>query len=86
MPKEVKRVIILTPKSKSEEVIKQAFEAQMTHIWLQQMCETPKALGLGKSGMAQFIYGKCIFMVAEPVAGMHKVHRSIKRLFRTFPR
>jgi len=86
LPKEVKRVIILTPKSQSTDIIQQAFDAEMTHIWLQQMCETPKALGLGKSGMAQFIYGNCIFMVAEPVKGMHKFHRSIKRTFGNFPK
>ena len=86
LPKDVKRVIILTPKSQSELIIKQAFEAGMTHIWLQQMCDTPKALGLGKSGMAQFIYGNCILMVAEPVSGLHKFHRSIKRTFGSFPK
>jgi hypothetical protein len=86
LPKEVKRVIVLTPKSKSAEIIQQAFDTEMTHIWLQQMCDSPKALGLGKSGMAQFIYGKCIFMVAEPVVGMHKLHRSMKRMLGRFPK
>jgi len=86
LPKDVKRVIILTPKSQSADIIQQAFDLNMTHIWLQQMCDTPKALGLGKSGMAQFIYGNCILMVAEPVKGMHAFHRSIKRVFGAFPR
>ena len=86
LPNEVKRIIILTPKSQSADIIQQAFELEMTHIWLQQMCDTPKALGLGKSGMAQFIYGNCIMMIAEPVQGLHAFHRSIKRTFGLFPK
>jgi len=86
LPKEVKRVIILTAKSQSADIVQQALDAGMTHVWLQNNCETPKALELGKQGKAQFIYGKCIFMIAEPVKGIHAFHRSIKRAFGSFPK
>jgi len=86
IPKSIKRVIILTPKTQSAEIVKQAIEVRMTHIWLQQMSDTPEAIALGKNSSAQFYYGNCIFMIAEPVTGMHKFHRSVKQFFGSFPK
>jgi len=86
IPKSVKRGIILTPKTQSAEIVKQAIELGMTHIWLQQMSDTPEAITLGNGSSAQFYYGNCIFMIAEPVKGMHKFHRSVKQLFGSFPK
>lgn len=86
IPKDVKRVIIITPKQESATIIQQAVDLGMTHIWLQQMSDTPEAIAIGKNSSAQFYFGNCIFMIAEPVKGIHAFHRSIKQFFGSFPK
>ncbi len=86
VPKDVKRVIIVTPKSQSASIVQQASECGMTHVWIQQTCDTPEALEIASQHNLQCVSKHCIFMVAEPVTGIHKFHRSMKRFFGGFPR
>ena len=81
IPGEIENLFVVTPKSQTEEIVKQAKEKNIKRIWIQQMSETFESLKIAKEANMELIYKKCIFMYAEPVKGIHKFHRAIKKFF-----
>ena len=73
-------VISVAPKN-ALTVVREAAEAGMKHIWLQQGAENPEVLALGRELGVNLITGKCILMYAQPVTGFHGWHRTFARIF-----
>ena len=86
IPESVKRLIIVTPKHQTAELVSHASRNGFTHIWIQQSSETPESIALCKESNITHVTGHCIFMIAEPVKGIHSFHRSLKRFFGSFPK
>jgi uncharacterized protein len=86
LPADAQSIVILTRKDKTEEAVRQAVQRGMKNIWIQQMGHTFDALRIAKESGANVIFGKCIMMFGEPVAGVHKFHRSIYKLFGRLPK
>jgi len=86
LPAEVESLAIVTRKDKTESLVDAAISCGIKNVWIQQMSETPAAVEKAKNAGINVIYKKCLFMFSEPVAGMHKFHRSIKKLFGQLPR
>ncbi len=78
-------LLIATPKTETEKVLKSAIDKKVNNVWIQQMSETPEALALGEASDINFIYKECIFMFSKP-EGIHKFHYTIKKIFRKIPR
>jgi len=85
LPPDVRHVLIVVPKSKTNQVMQEVIDKGITHIWLQQQSETEEALQLAKDNNINLIYGQCIFMHAKPVTGFHCFHRFLKKLGGKFP-
>jgi len=85
LPPDVKRLLVITNKEATTEVVKQGLDKGLQHIWIQQMSETKEAVDLGGQSDINFISKHCIFMFADPVKGLHKFHRGIQRFFRKYP-
>ncbi len=81
LPTEVQHLIILTRKDRTTEIVKQAIAKGIQNIWIQQMSDSPEAIEIATEAGIHLICGKCLFMYAEPVEGMHKFHRGCKKLF-----
>ena len=84
LPKNVNKLIILTPKEFTDEIITEASKKGITDIWVQQMCDSENTLTLAKSLNMNIILNECVFMFAEP-KGIHKIHRVIKQIVGTLP-
>lgn len=86
LPEDVKAMVVITPKNKTEEIVKQAGNKGIKHLWIQQMSDTPEALEIARQQGMNLIHGRCIMMFSEPVAGMHKFHRGIMKFFGRLPK
>lgn len=85
LPSDVKGIIILTKKSKTASVIKEAREKGIRNIWIQQMADSPEALEQLKGSDINYITGECILMHYK-ANGIHKFHGSLKKFFGRFPK
>ena len=86
IPDDVKSLLIVTPKEETDGVLREAINKGITNIWVQQMSETEDTIKIAEEYQVDVIYKKCIYMFAEPVAGFHKFHRTIVRIFGGLPR
>jgi len=86
LPDGTENLYIITPKSNTTEIVKQAIEKKIKRIWIQQMSENPEAIQLADKAGISLIYKKCILMFAQPVNGVHKFHRFFVKLFGGLPK
>ena len=74
-------IIHQCPRSPASAVFREAAEAGVRNVWVQQQAETPALIELGKELELGLVYGKCILMYAPPVRSYHAVHRFFVNLF-----
>ena len=86
LPRDVSHLLILTPKEETDVVLREAINKGITNIWVQQMSETADTIRIAEEYNVELITGKCIYMFAEPVAGVHKFHRTLMKWFGKLPR
>ena len=86
LPLNVHNLLVLTPKKQTKDLVAEALAKGIDSIWIQQMSDTPEAIELARSRPVNLVTGECILMHVEPVTGIHKFHRTIRRFFGLFPR
>lgn len=86
LPADVDRLVVVTPKKLSLDVLKGAYAKGIKQVWVQQMSDTEEALNYSMAHFDNIVYRQCIMMFAKPVQGMHKFHRNIKGLFGRLPK
>ncbi len=72
-------VVCITP-DRVESTLRNAAEAEVHHVWLQQGAENANAVKTGESLGIKTVAGKCILMYAEPVRSFHALHRFFARM------
>lgn len=85
LPPGIDKLLILTPKVFTDEIVENAHKKGIKKIWVQQMCDTDNTLILASKLGISLIINECIFMFAEP-KGIHRVHKTFKMIFGTLPR
>jgi uncharacterized protein len=85
LPPDVKGVIVMTRKGITASVIREAIDAGIKQVWIQQMSDSPEAIELLKVSGINYITGECILMHYKP-GSIHKFHRAINRFFGRFPK
>ncbi len=86
LPLNVHSLLIITPKKQTKSVVTEAVAKGIDNIWIQQMSDTPEAIELAMSHPINLVTGECILMHLDPVTGIHKFHRTVKKLFGLYPR
>lgn len=86
LPPDVKHLLIMTPKRETEKLVNDAVARGISHLWIQQMSDTPEAVQRAREAGIKLVTGQCIFMWAEPVRSIHKFHKSVYRLFGVLPK
>jgi predicted CoA-binding protein len=86
LPADIDSLLIMTPKAMTDNILREAISKGIKNIWVQQMSETSDTLKIAEEYQKEIIFGKCIFMFAEPVAGFHKFHRTLLKIFGAIPR
>ena len=85
LPERPDGVITVVPPAATEEVVKQAKEAGIQRVWMQQGSESEKAIRFCRENGMTAIDGECILMFAEPAAFYHRFHRWIWKLLGKLP-
>jgi uncharacterized protein len=85
LPVEAKGLIVMTPKSQTASVLRDARDKGFKHIWVQHMSESKDALKELEVSDINFITGQCILMYYKP-HGIHKFHQKLKRFFGKYPK
>jgi predicted CoA-binding protein len=86
LPGDISGLLVLTPKTETLGVVKDAVKKGIPNLWIQQMSDTPESIEYALSNKVNLVTGQCILMFAEPVRGFHKFHRNLKRLFGQLPK
>lgn len=85
LPENVKGLIIVTKKTETPGVIREAKEKGIQQIWIQQMADSKEAFSELEGSGINYITGECILMHYKPHS-IHKFHAAILKIFRRFPR
>ena len=85
LPEPVGGAIVCVKPERAEQVVREAKEAGIERVWLQQGGESQEAIAFCESNGVDAITKECILMFAEPVESIHRFHRFFKRLFGRMP-
>ena len=72
-------VVCIAP-NRVESTLRDAAEAEVRHVWLQQGAESANAVKMGQSLGITIVAGRCILMYTEPVRSFHAFHRFFVRV------
>lgn len=86
IPGAVGGVVVVVPPPEAARVVREALDAGITRVWLQQGSESEGAIAECLDRGALVVAGHCILMFAEPVRSFHRFHRTIWRLLGKLPR
>lgn len=84
LPTGLNHMLVLTPASQTEEVVRNAYDQGIRNVWIQQQSETPAALDFAYENNMNVVWNHCIFMFTRPT-GIHRFHYRIKKFFRGIP-
>jgi len=84
IPEPVGGVIVCVPPSDAVTAVRDAAEAGIKHVWLQQGAESPYVANLCAQLGLNAVLGECILMFAKPT-GIHKAHRVLAGMFGRLP-
>lgn len=79
-------IITIVPPAETEDVIRVAFDLNITNVWMQQGSSSKDAINFCKEKGINFVSDECILMFAEPVRSIHKIHKWINKLVGKYPR
>jgi uncharacterized protein len=86
LPEKVGGALFVTPPAATERALREAVEAGVLHVWIQQGAESQEALAFCREKNLSAVSGHCILMFAEPVGSFHRVHRWFMNLFGGLPK
>lgn len=86
LPEVVTGIIICTKPNHTLELVRQALDKGIRHIFLQQGAQNDEAIQLALDQGANIIHRRCALMFAEPVGSIHKFHRGLSKLFGAYPK
>jgi predicted CoA-binding protein len=86
LPGKVGGVLVFTPPSQTEKVVREAVAAGIRRIWIQQGAQSEAALRFCADNKLPAVSKQCILMFVEPVSSIHALHRWVKKLFGGMPR
>ena len=78
---QVDSVVICVSPRQAGAALRDAADAGIQRIWLQQGADSPEVLALAKELGLTPVTKKCILMYAQPVKSVHGFHRAVNRLF-----
>lgn len=82
---EVDAVLLVTPPAETEKLVREAKEAGMKRIWIQQGAESADALKYCATHGLSAVHHECILMFAHHPGFVHRAHRWIRGAFGHLP-
>jgi predicted CoA-binding protein len=81
LPEKVGGLVAVTQPAVSEQLVREAAELGISHIWLQQGSESQAAVQFCQEHGMNVVAGECIMMYQPNTAFVHKFHRFFKETF-----
>jgi hypothetical protein len=78
-------VVVVVPPAQAAGVVRDAYEAGITNVWLQQGAVSPDAVRYGAEHGMNVVDGECILMFTDPQAWHHRTHRWIWKVLGKLP-
>jgi len=75
IPEKVDAVIINVPPAQAEKVVREAKDAGIGKVWLQQGSQSEAAVKYCEENGIDCVSNECILMFAQPSAFIHRAHR-----------
>ncbi len=85
MPEKIGGVIVCVPPDDAVSVVRDAAEAGIRHVWLQQGAQSPYVANLCLELGLDAVIGECILEFAAPT-GIHRAHRWADGVLGRLPR
>ena len=83
---DISAVISVVGKEKTFDVLRDAKEAGINKVWIQNNTETPESLAFAKENNMDVITGECILMYTTGSKFPHNLHRFFVKLFGSYPK
>ena len=75
LPEKVDAVVINVPSVQTEKVVREAKQAGINKVWLQQGSQSEEAVKFCEENGIDYVSNECILMFAQPSAFIHSAHR-----------
>ena len=75
LPEKVDAVVINVQPAQTEKVVKEAKEAGIKKVWLQQGSQSDAAVKYCEENGIDYVSNECILMFAQPSAFIHRAHK-----------
>lgn len=85
LPEKVGGLVVVVPPAETEKVVREAVEAQIPRVWLQQGSESAAAIRYCEENGVEVVFGQCLLMFLEPTAFFHHAHRWLWQLLGKAP-
>lgn len=85
MPEPIGGVIVCVRPDDAVTAVRDAAEAGVTHVWLQQGAESPYVVNLCRQLGLDTVVGECILLVTGPT-GLHRAHHWVTSVLGRLPR
>jgi uncharacterized protein len=85
IPEKVDAVVINVPPAQTEKVVKEANEAGIQKVWLQQGSQSDEAINYCEENEIDCVSNECILMFAQPSAFIHRAHKWVWGVFGKLP-
>ncbi len=81
LPENIKCAVICVQPEASIPVVAEAIKKEMKSLWFQQGADFSAAIEMARNAGIETVSKKCILMYAEPVDGIHTIHRWLAKIF-----
>jgi len=75
IPEQVDAVVINVPPIQTDKVVREAHEAGIKKVWLQQGSQSEAAVKFCEENGIDCVSNECILMFAQPSAFIHRAHK-----------
>jgi predicted CoA-binding protein len=77
--------ILVTPPAVTEQLVREAAEAGIRRLWIQQGGESEAAIRFCEQQGLLVVHRECVLMFAEPAGWIHRGHRWVRGAFGRLP-
>ncbi len=86
LPERVGGVVLTVPPAVTERVVREAKEAGIRKVWMQQGAESPAAVRWCEENGLSVVQKECVLMFLREGPRFHRFHRFLRGLFGRLPR
>ena len=84
LPEQVDAVVVTVRPEKAVSIVSDAIRTGVKRMWFQQGGDFSSLASQAREAGLEVVSDKCLLMYAEPVTGIHRVHRFFAKLLKQY--